>query len=163
VQFLPDTGSLPVTQPPPTRHATAAAHLLRQHLPGNATFEDKQNSGQRHPIADRRTPSAWAGLMLGKYVVQSPSKVHPTQVAQPSLGSSLHTRVLQSLAFLIPHILPSASIEVLIGALRLNDIISRRLDLAVPPGATTDQTKALRDLVSYGIQNGVTVRILVIP
>ena len=53
MQPVPDTGLLPVTQPAPARHARAAAHLLRQHLPWNAGSQDKQNAGQggavRHP------------------------------------------------------------------------------------------------------------------
>jgi RHS repeat-associated protein len=43
------------------------------------------------------------------------------------------------------------------------DITSRTLELAVPSGATQAQQQALQGLVKYGLQNGVTVTIKVIP
>ncbi|MBL8820741.1 MAG: hypothetical protein JNL58_32265, partial [Planctomyces sp.] len=47
--------------------------------------------------------------------------------------------------------------------IRLCDISARNLYLAVPVGATQAQRQALQDLVTYGTQNGVTVRIVVVP
>lgn len=44
-----------------------------------------------------------------------------------------------------------------------NQITSRALDLAVPPGATSAQWEALSDIVSYGTQQNVNVRIVVFP
>jgi hypothetical protein len=46
--------------------------------------------------------------------------------------------------------------------IRPGDITVRELILAVPPGATQAQQQALQDLVTYGAQKGVTVRIVVI-
>ncbi len=46
--------------------------------------------------------------------------------------------------------------------IRLNDILAKGLDLAIPPGATPSQMKTLRNLVLYGVQKGVSVRILVV-
>lgn len=43
------------------------------------------------------------------------------------------------------------------------DITARGLDLAVPAGATAAQQQALQSLITYGAQNGVTVRIVVVP
>lgn len=47
--------------------------------------------------------------------------------------------------------------------IRAGDITARELELAVPAGATEAQQQALQGLVTYGAQNGVTVRIVVIP
>jgi hypothetical protein len=47
--------------------------------------------------------------------------------------------------------------------IRAGDITARGLDLAVPSGATQAQQQALQGLVKYGAQNGVTVKIVVVP
>jgi hypothetical protein len=54
MQPVPDPGGVPIAQPPPARHPRTAAHLLRQHLPGNAALEHKQNAAQRRPARQRR-------------------------------------------------------------------------------------------------------------
>ena len=50
VDLIPDAGRLPVAQAVPTGHAAAAAHLLRQILPGQAGLEDKDDPGQDFAI-----------------------------------------------------------------------------------------------------------------
>jgi hypothetical protein len=50
VQTLPDTGLVPITQPPPTRHPRAEAQLLRQELPRNPGVEHEQDPGQDLPV-----------------------------------------------------------------------------------------------------------------
>ncbi len=47
--------------------------------------------------------------------------------------------------------------------IRPGDITARGLDLAVPAGATQTQQQALQGLITYGTQNGVTVRIVIVP
>ena len=55
MQAPPHACPLPVTQAPPAGHPAAAAHLLRQHLPGNTALQDKHNAAQRGPIGN----AAW--------------------------------------------------------------------------------------------------------
>ena len=50
VQGGPHPGLVPVAQPPPARHARAAAHLRGQQLPGCAGTQHKNNAGQHSPI-----------------------------------------------------------------------------------------------------------------
>src|SRR5215217_2161097 len=63
VERPPDAGPLPVAQPPPATHPAAAAHLPRQHLPGDAALEHEQDAGQRRAILDRRTAALRARPM----------------------------------------------------------------------------------------------------
>ena len=42
------------TKPAPTRAARPAAHLARQHLPGNAGSQDEENAGQNRAVGNRR-------------------------------------------------------------------------------------------------------------
>lgn len=58
MQAPPHACALPVTQPPPARHAAPAAQLLGQHLPGDATFQDKDNAGQGGAICNHAWSSA---------------------------------------------------------------------------------------------------------
>src|SRR5512135_2509383 len=59
-EFLPDAAPLPVPQPAPAGHAGPAAHLLRQHLPGEAALQDEDDAGQAGAVVHRR-PAALAG------------------------------------------------------------------------------------------------------
>jgi hypothetical protein len=52
MQSLPHPRLLPVAQAPPARHPAAAAQLLGQHLPGNATVQDVQDPRKGCPIWD---------------------------------------------------------------------------------------------------------------
>jgi hypothetical protein len=54
VEPLPDAGALPPDQAAPTRTARPAAHLVGQHLPGNAGPEDEQDAGQNRAVGNRR-------------------------------------------------------------------------------------------------------------
>jgi len=49
---------LPIAQAAPTRHSRPAPEFLREHVPGNAAAEDKQNAGETRAIGDAR-PSAF--------------------------------------------------------------------------------------------------------
>ncbi len=53
MQLSPDTDRLPVAQPSPACHARPTAHLLGEHLPGDAALQNKQDAGQRRPVWDR--------------------------------------------------------------------------------------------------------------
>jgi hypothetical protein len=52
---IPHARALPIAQTPPARHPRSAAEFLREHLPGDAAAEDKQNAGETGAIRD-----AWA-------------------------------------------------------------------------------------------------------
>src|SRR5262249_35174672 len=55
--------ALPITPAPPARHAAPAAQLLRDHLPGDTTFQDKDDAGERGAVRD----AAWASTFgLGR-------------------------------------------------------------------------------------------------
>ncbi len=56
---IPDTCLLPVTEPAPARHARAAAHLLRQHLPGDAGAQDEEDAGQGGAIRHAGPTALW--------------------------------------------------------------------------------------------------------
>jgi hypothetical protein len=58
VNEIPHARSLPIAQAAPTRHSRAAHEFLREHVPGNAAAEDKQNAGKTRAIGDAR-PSAF--------------------------------------------------------------------------------------------------------
>jgi hypothetical protein len=45
MELLPDPCVVPIAEAPPAGHAGAAAHLLGEHLPGNAGLQDKENTG----------------------------------------------------------------------------------------------------------------------
>jgi hypothetical protein len=59
-QFLPYAAPLPVPQAAPAGHAGAAAHLLREHLPGEATPQHEDDAVQAGPVVHRRS-AALAG------------------------------------------------------------------------------------------------------
>src|SRR4051794_25461595 len=61
VERPPDAGLLPVAQSAPAGHAGAAAHLLREHLPGDAALQHEQDAGQGGAVLDRRPAAlrAW--------------------------------------------------------------------------------------------------------
>src|SRR3954447_17058287 len=50
----PAAALLPVPEPSPAGHAGAAAHLLREHLPGDAALQHEQDAGQSGAVLDRR-------------------------------------------------------------------------------------------------------------
>ena len=52
MQPAPDAGRVPVAQPTPAGHATAALHLLGQPFPGNAGAEHEDDPGQCIPVRD---------------------------------------------------------------------------------------------------------------
>jgi len=54
MQPCPHAGGLPIAQAGPATHAAPAAHLGRQHLPGQAGPQHEQDAGQHRPIVDRR-------------------------------------------------------------------------------------------------------------
>jgi hypothetical protein len=58
IQDVVDGRRPTVREAAPTRHPRAAPEFLRQHLPGNAAAEDKQNAGETRAIQDAR-PSAF--------------------------------------------------------------------------------------------------------
>jgi hypothetical protein len=58
VNEIPHARSLPIAQAAPTRHPRPAPEFLREHMPGNAAAEDKQNAGETRAIGDAR-PSAF--------------------------------------------------------------------------------------------------------
>ena len=55
---IPHARSLPIAQTAPTRHPRPAPKFLREHVPGNAAAEDKQNADETRAIGDAR-PSAF--------------------------------------------------------------------------------------------------------
>ena len=55
---VPDACLLPVAHPTPARHPRPTPEFLREHLPGDAAAEDKQNAGETRAIRDAR-PSAF--------------------------------------------------------------------------------------------------------
>ena len=59
-ESLPDAAALPVAQPAPAGHARAAAHLLREHLPGDAALQDEDDPGQAGAVFD-----GWAAAFAG--------------------------------------------------------------------------------------------------
>src|SRR5262249_37174864 len=65
VDLLPHAGPIPVAQPAPTGHATAAAHLLRQKFPGEAALEDEEDAGQRLAVGEGRAAALGTRWPLG--------------------------------------------------------------------------------------------------
>src|SRR5947208_5845591 len=57
VNEIPHTRSLPIAEAAPTRHSRPAPEFLREHVPGNAAPEDKQNAGETRAIGDARPPA----------------------------------------------------------------------------------------------------------
>ena len=65
VDQIPHPRLLPVAQATPARHPRPAPEFLREHVPGNAAAEDKQNAGETRTVRNAR-PSAfrstwWSG------------------------------------------------------------------------------------------------------
>jgi hypothetical protein len=50
VNQIPQARALPIAQTPPARHPRSAAEFLREHLPGDAAAEDKQNASEAGAI-----------------------------------------------------------------------------------------------------------------
>lgn len=50
VQLPPDACAVPVSQPAPAGHPAAAAHLSREHLPGQAASEEEEDAGERGAV-----------------------------------------------------------------------------------------------------------------
>ena len=95
MQGVPHPGRLPVPQAPPAGYATATAHLGRQHLPGDAGLEHKDDPGQGGAVGD-----AWsATLGLGCLRRQQRGDESPQFVADKRLahGASVpcHDQVLK--------------------------------------------------------------------
>ncbi len=63
MQAPPHPGLVPLFQASPAGHAATAAHLLGQHLPGDARPEHEQDAGEGGPIVDARP----AALGLGRF------------------------------------------------------------------------------------------------
>jgi hypothetical protein len=103
MQGVPHPGRLPVPQAPPAGHATATAHLGRQHLPGDAGLEHKDDPGQGGAVGD-----AWsATLGLGCLSRQQRGDESPQFVADKRLahGASVpcHDQVLKGALVLQRH------------------------------------------------------------
>lgn len=62
VEALPDPGLLPGPESSPAGHPTPTAHLLGEHLPGDARHQDKQDPRQHLPVRDGRPPAFGSGL-----------------------------------------------------------------------------------------------------
>jgi hypothetical protein len=56
-QLFPDPAALPVPQATPTGDARTAAHLQREHLPGDAAAQDENDTREAGPVIDRRSAS----------------------------------------------------------------------------------------------------------
>jgi hypothetical protein len=65
VEFGPYSGDFPGGQAIPERHA-AAAHFLREILPGDAGFEHKEKAREANAIVHGRMPALGAAAELGK-------------------------------------------------------------------------------------------------
>ena len=57
VDALPSAVGLPLLESAPAGHSAAAAQLLREHLPGDAALEHKENAGDRLAVRDARATS----------------------------------------------------------------------------------------------------------
>jgi hypothetical protein len=66
MQPLPYTRFVPIVEPTPTRHARAASHLLRQHLPGDAALENKQDAGEGSAVVDTGSAAVGLGWLFGQ-------------------------------------------------------------------------------------------------
>jgi hypothetical protein len=79
MQAAPHPAALPVTQAPPARHATAAAQLLGQHLPGDARLQDKDDARQGGAIQDDPWPPtlgfSWFCGQKGAIIIHSVSLI----------------------------------------------------------------------------------------
>lgn len=53
MRFSPDFGAMPVTEPRPAGHPTAAVHLLEHNFPGAPCLENQEDASQRVAIVDR--------------------------------------------------------------------------------------------------------------
>lgn len=72
-QTSPDSGALPVQQPSPPHHATAAAQFIGAHFPGDAAFPDKHDAGKSRAIGQARSPA----FGLGRFGWQERFDVRP--------------------------------------------------------------------------------------
>jgi len=74
VNKIPHARSLPIAQAAPTPHPRPAPEFLREHVPGNAAAEDKQNADETRAIGDARPsafrPTKWS---LARTVQQDPT------------------------------------------------------------------------------------------
>ena len=59
---VPHPGLVPLLEPAPAGHAGATAHLLGQHLPGDAALKYEQDARKRRSVVDARA----AALRLGR-------------------------------------------------------------------------------------------------
>ena len=66
MQPLPYTRLVPSFEASPTRHTGAAAHLLGEHLPGDAAREDEQDAGKSSPIVDAGPATLGLGRFFGQ-------------------------------------------------------------------------------------------------
>jgi hypothetical protein len=66
VQLLPDAGLLPITEPPPTGGATAAAQLLGQQSPGTSRPQHEDDASEGRAIWD----SGSAAIRLRRFLRQ---------------------------------------------------------------------------------------------
>jgi hypothetical protein len=99
VQLVPHSRLLPIAQPSPAGHATAAAPLLGQVLPLEARLQDEEDPRERLPIRPRRASA------LGLGPLRRPQRLDdlPQFIRYPRLR---HTRSL------------SQQLTVLLGALK---------------------------------------------
>ena len=104
------TRFLPVAQPSPASHARAATPLLRQHLPGDAALQHKDDAAQRRPVRDRR-PTA---LRLRPLRRQQRFDQGPQFIAYKGLGHAAQNS---------PHLPP---FPALLGALSHSNWMYRR-------------------------------------
>lgn len=66
VEAVPDPSRLPVPQPPPAGYARTAAHLLRKHLPRDASLEDEDVAGQTGAVRDAGSTTLGLGRFGGQ-------------------------------------------------------------------------------------------------
>ena len=93
VEGRPDAGLVPVAEPAPARHARAAAHLRRQHLPRDAGAEDEEDPREGRAVGDAGASAArFGGLRWEEWLDDGPEVVgeeglgHPIQLSAPTGG-----------------------------------------------------------------------------
>jgi hypothetical protein len=105
VQPGPDPGRLPVAEPAPAGHAAAAAHLPRQHRPGDAGADHEDDALERLAVVEGWTAALRAWRSFGEQRRdQRPERVgderfgHPRRLTASRRLGEVPLRVLRALA-----------------------------------------------------------------